>query len=207
MHTAHVKELMPDYASGKLSVAEAAMVGKHLQSCAMCAREARQFRETMSSLSVSWEKPMASNYFQTLLPRVRQRIERRSSLNLFSLVSSRQFVLPALASTLLLAIFFHFNPPSDLEFEVNRFYKEMVLAIDGAGWESVLAEEVADADLEEFVSVSNFTLTSSIQSVLTANAELEFSDAPSSNSQSFGAEFGEDISNAIVLRLMVRRNL
>lgn len=75
MRTEHVKYLLADYSTGKLSAAENALVSDHLQACELCRADLDAVRNTLEQMwAVEVAKPSGA-YFASLVPRIRQRLE------------------------------------------------------------------------------------------------------------------------------------
>ncbi len=77
MRTEHVEILLPDYLQGRLTSGLAAVVEEHLQSCAACRSEAEFLRQTFASLDEPAQKEVPGTYFPSILPRVRQQLDRK----------------------------------------------------------------------------------------------------------------------------------
>jgi anti-sigma factor RsiW len=90
VHTEHIEYHLPDYVNGKLDEGLKETVESHLRSCASCRLEEERVRDVVLSLRGHQPASPAPSYFATILPRVRERLNR---------VDSPSFLAHPLAST------------------------------------------------------------------------------------------------------------
>lgn len=104
MRTSHVDILLPDYVQGTLGKDDIAVVEEHVRQCAACRSELDEVRQAFLVIGRSEPEDVPMSYFSSILPRVRQRIDRRSEKvwNKKPLITS--VVLPAGAAVVLIAL-------------------------------------------------------------------------------------------------------
>ena len=78
MQTQHVHNLLPDYVNARLERSLQHEVDLHLQACAECRAEAKLIADVFLVVRAHKHIPAPRpNYFNALVPRLRQRLERR----------------------------------------------------------------------------------------------------------------------------------
>ena len=79
----YYRSLLPDVVKGTLNADEAAELDRHLADCAECAQDRSVIETAMDALQAE-TSPQAppSHYFETVLPRVRERLIPSSSRGL-----------------------------------------------------------------------------------------------------------------------------
>jgi hypothetical protein len=102
--TNHVDILLPDFARGKLGDDDVRSVETHLHECEVCRSELEQIRRTLASIGESETLEIPGSYFSSILPRVRETIDRRnrSVWNSHPLIT--RVVLPTGAAVVLAAL-------------------------------------------------------------------------------------------------------
>jgi hypothetical protein len=106
---------LPDFIEGKLDEDENRLVQKHIIECPACLREEQNVREIFGSLSSqSSFIPPAESYWNTIVPRIHEEIDRRRSG--FHLIPTwiYRIVLPLAAVSLVIVVLFRTGifPPS-----------------------------------------------------------------------------------------------
>ena len=110
MHTEHVNNSLPDYITGHIEPSERLFVERHLELCDACRTEYANLRRTLNELASPSPGAVPQNYFSSVVPRVRARLEeQRSFFPRISPIVSR-IVLP-LASAFAV-LFFLWNSAS-----------------------------------------------------------------------------------------------
>ena len=72
----YYRNLLPDLVKGALNAEEAADVDRHLAVCAECAEERSNIEAGMNTLEAATLAEAPPRYFETVLPRVRERLDR-----------------------------------------------------------------------------------------------------------------------------------
>jgi hypothetical protein len=119
VHTEHIEYLLPEYLNGTLEDSLRPGVEEHLKSCSGCSSELSGLRQTLEMLDSHGTIEPPSGYFTTVLPRVRERLEREESRNLFASPWFIRLALPVGAAALALAIVLSL-PFSGTEAEAGR---------------------------------------------------------------------------------------
>lgn len=79
MHTVESKYLLPEYLQGKLDDAQRREVELHLRECVECSRDVEELRATFRELEHQKFFAPSDAYFASLIPRIRLRLEQRTS--------------------------------------------------------------------------------------------------------------------------------
>lgn len=79
MHTVESQYLLPEYLQGKLDDAQRREVELHLRECVECSREVEELRATFRELEHQKFFAPSDAYFASLIPRIRLRLEQRTS--------------------------------------------------------------------------------------------------------------------------------
>ncbi len=115
MHTEHIEYLIPEYLDGTLADSLRPGVEEHLQHCGSCRTEFEQLRQTMEMLETQGTVSPPDGYFTTVLPRVRERLERKESRSIFANPLLFRLAIPmglgALALFIVLSLPFPANEP------------------------------------------------------------------------------------------------
>mgnify|MGYP001606386951 FL=1 len=140
MRTEHIKYLLPDYLNRRLDEELREAVESHLRTCTQCREEMEALRDAFEYLRTHAPERPSASYFATILPRVRQRLERKETGSFLSHPLFVRLVAPlavaALAIVLLLRVpFFR----TESEREVNPLRS----VVTGTS-----TEEIAQAVLE-----------------------------------------------------------
>ncbi|HUL43193.1 MAG TPA: zf-HC2 domain-containing protein [Bacteroidota bacterium] len=93
---------LPDYVRGRMPEGEKAAIEQHLATCTACREEEKEFRELFVTLGAEQGWKPSSAYFSGILPRVHNRIERKSRELLPAWIG--KWAMP-LASVAVLAVF------------------------------------------------------------------------------------------------------
>lgn len=83
MRTKHPDILLPDFVRGRLDAQTRAEVEQHLATCQLCRTELRDMQETFTALENEGRAKVPESYFATVLPRVRQRLDRKKKFFAF----------------------------------------------------------------------------------------------------------------------------
>jgi hypothetical protein len=202
MRTEHVSNLLLDYRTGKLTEAESRLVKDHLRVCRACASETMQLFETLGTLQAAKGGSVAPEYFSSLLPRLRRRLEEGRSRNLFFRVTALPFVLPTFASALLMLIVFNLATTPGQDAQTNQLRAKLLSTIDTVELENLLAKDASNEEVESIVADSDLAL---IHSYFLANEDYELPDSPVVASSVVGLELGEEVSQSILFRLTERK--
>jgi len=140
----YYRSLLPDVVKGALNAEEAAEVNLHLAVCAGCAEERSIIEAGMNALKTATSPPAPSQYFETVLPRVRGRLDRTQRPSWVQSVIFTRVAVPlaALALFVVLIARVPFDSASN-----NSVLRSMI--------SSLSTEELTDA----MVKQSELTLT------------------------------------------------
>ncbi len=101
-HHEHVQYLLPDFVKGKLEPREQSEVEAHLTSCVECLRRLEEFRSLDAALEGYKTPEPPAHYFTTIVPRLRERIEKKTRTGERGLVY--RVLVPLGALALLVAV-------------------------------------------------------------------------------------------------------
>ena len=104
MHTEHVEYLLPDYLNNMLEESLRPWVESHLKECGACRVELENLRSAFHNLSMYQAPPPADDYFSTVLPRVRQRLEKKNPGSFLAHPLVARFAVPLAAGAVMLVI-------------------------------------------------------------------------------------------------------
>ena len=105
MPTQHVHNLLPDYVNARLERSLQHEVDIHLQACAECRAEAKLIADVFLVVHAHKHIPAPKNYFSALVPRLRQRVERREHWSAwFSHPLFIRFAAPLAAAVVLISL-------------------------------------------------------------------------------------------------------
>ncbi|MCX6135447.1 MAG: zf-HC2 domain-containing protein [Ignavibacteriales bacterium] len=104
MRTEHVEYLLPDYLKGMLEESLRPGVESHLAECAACRAELEQLRPAMALLDSLEVRPPYEGYFSAMVPRVRERLQRRRIFDFVTHPLFARFAVPLAVGALLLVI-------------------------------------------------------------------------------------------------------
>jgi hypothetical protein len=104
VHIEHVESQLPEYLDGTLVGPLREGVDEHLRHCSACRSSLEDLQRTMAMLDRQRTSGPSEIYFATLLPRVRQRLEREESRGLFGAPFVLRFALPVAAAAIALFI-------------------------------------------------------------------------------------------------------
>ena len=113
MRIEHVEYLLPEYLNGSIADSLRPGVEEHLKYCSSCNTGLAELRRTMEMLDTHGTTGPPSDYFTTILPRVRERLEREESRNVFTNPFLIRLALPIGAALLALFILSSFPFPGD----------------------------------------------------------------------------------------------
>ena len=102
------EQMMPDFLSGRLSQPEGAELRRHIASCSHCSKAVGEFRDLFGELDAEKARREPPQYFNTVVPRVRARLERSPSSRLERRVPD----LALAAAALVLVVAFLLTLPS-----------------------------------------------------------------------------------------------
>jgi hypothetical protein len=106
VHTEHVEQYLPDYLNFKLEESLRPWVENHLETCGSCRSELERLQEAFQHLKAYQTPPPDPGYFASVLPRVRERLEKRNPGSVLAHPLLTRFVLPLGAGALLLFMVF-----------------------------------------------------------------------------------------------------
>jgi hypothetical protein len=104
MHTNHVTALLPDYVRGRLEEQVKSGVELHLAHCSACKTELDQLQMATSLIERESKSAVPAGYFNTVLPRVRTRLESNSAEYFWNPLIGK-VALPLATAILAIAIF------------------------------------------------------------------------------------------------------
>ena len=78
MRMEHVKILLPDYASGKLEAGMKQVVEGHLRECVTCRQDWDEVTQTFKDVHRFQLSSPSNSYFASLVPRVHERLQRKT---------------------------------------------------------------------------------------------------------------------------------
>jgi len=99
---------LPDFLQGKLSETQQVAIREHLVSCEQCRSEAEQLKEIFSELHHEKAWTPSETYWATLLPRIHQRIEKKSFRTIPEWIP--RFAMPLSAAIVLVIVLVTLNP-------------------------------------------------------------------------------------------------
>ncbi len=114
----HVNVYLPDYVRAALDGADVKMVELHLLECHACREEEQKLRILLGTLASHRTATVPSGYFQTLLPRIRMRLEEQWSSRRITSEVWTKLVMPAGVGLTVLLILMSLSL-SDLTIEPN----------------------------------------------------------------------------------------
>jgi predicted anti-sigma-YlaC factor YlaD len=112
VHIEHVEFQLPEYLDGTLAGSLREGIEEHLRHCSACRRTLEELQQTMAMLDRKRTSGPSEAYFATLLPRVRQRLERDESRNPFGAPFVLRFALPVAAAAIALFVLLSLPFPS-----------------------------------------------------------------------------------------------
>ena len=116
VHTNHeyYQLQLPDYATGRLEEQQRLELEAHLASCDECNRRRAEFSTLVALMQHSRPSDPPSHYFSNVLPRIRERLEQRSTRGESPLVSRILAPLGALAVVIGLLVQIPMDKDNDL---------------------------------------------------------------------------------------------
>ncbi len=108
MNCRKVKYCLPDYVRDQSSEAEATIVRDHLATCEKCRREAEELSALLSGLSRQSVPPPSYSYWNSLLPRIHERLDARRSERM--LPESIRLLLPSSVALMLIVVALNVRP-------------------------------------------------------------------------------------------------
>ena len=100
----HVEYLLPDYLNNRLEESLMTGVESHLQECASCRESLEGLREGFEALQKQHIPHPSESYFSTILPRVRQRLEKKETRSFFVHPLVTRIAMPLAAGALALLL-------------------------------------------------------------------------------------------------------
>jgi hypothetical protein len=116
MKCKEIKLVLPDYARGKIDPPVRDQVEKHLAGCSGCSSEAREIQGLFVELGAIREVPPNDLYWNTILPRIHERLSDRSPSR--SVVGN--LVPVALTLSVMFIFLFLFRIPADTSLQGLR---------------------------------------------------------------------------------------
>ena len=113
MRIEHVEYLLPEYLNGTLADSLRPGVEEHLKHCSWCKTELAELRHTMQMLDTHGTAEPPSGYFTSILPRVREQLEREESRNFFANPLLTRLALPIGAAVLVLVVLLSLPYPAN----------------------------------------------------------------------------------------------
>lgn len=178
MHTKHVEYLLPDYVTGKLEEPLRSGVAGHLEGCAECRAELETLQHAFQSISGPGPRAPSSAYFSGILPRVRERLEQKESLSMFSRPLVTRFALPLAVGVLALVLLLHVPPPMNNGGPAQNPLGPM---ITGVGSEELVEIALDQMHRESFSSPLGESETSALLAAPILRGEYFLSEVESSS--------------------------
>ncbi len=141
MRTEHVEYLLPDYLSNMLEESLRPWVESHLDECGACRAELEDLRSAFSHLESFRATPPYDGYFTTVLPRVRERLQGKTTASFLFHPLLTRLAAPLAAGVLLLVILVRL--PSVLR-EADREHNPLQPVVSGLN-----TEELVDMILDQ----------------------------------------------------------
>lgn len=107
MPTNHVEYLLPDYVNGKLEESLRRGVENHIAECPRCESQFADLRETLKLVSGAHRQPPAASYFSSVLPRIRVRLEEKTTMPVVGRLVWTRLALPIAVGALAVALLLH----------------------------------------------------------------------------------------------------
>jgi hypothetical protein len=100
----HVSFLLPDFIRGSLGKDDAARVETHLRVCMVCHSESEELRTAFVAITHSSPEDVPKAYFTSILPRIRERLDRRKGTSWIQHPLVSRIVLPLGAAIIVAAL-------------------------------------------------------------------------------------------------------
>jgi hypothetical protein len=100
----HVEYLLPDYLNNRLEESLKPGVESHLEECESCRDSLEGLREGFEALRTQHIPHPSETYFSTILPRVRQRLEKKEARPFFAHPLVTRIAMPIAAGALALLL-------------------------------------------------------------------------------------------------------
>ncbi|MFH0991886.1 MAG: zf-HC2 domain-containing protein [bacterium] len=107
----HIEEILPDFLNGTLDGETSKAVENHLLSCAKCRQESDALRSLFTQLEAGKHPIVPSGYFSTIVPRVRERIEKPTLFRISLYSSILQRMAPVVAAAALVILLINLDYP------------------------------------------------------------------------------------------------
>ncbi|MDE3058549.1 MAG: zf-HC2 domain-containing protein [Bacteroidota bacterium] len=150
--------LLAEYTDGTISAEDRKTVEGHLASCEQCSRHVELIADALNTLRSVPEENVPENYFSSLVPRIRERLERRRRFNIASIVPLwvQEALAPAAALAVVasfIALFFIFEPSADNLASLSSIVRAMQNEDTTALSDYVASQNIAqtNVDAEEHV--------------------------------------------------------
>jgi anti-sigma factor RsiW len=104
-HTNHVDHELPDFIHGALDEATSANVRAHLSECATCREEEQKLRILLAAVDRHHPPQPPTGYYQTILPRVRQRLEKPSWTSIIANPFLSRLLFPSVSAAVIILAF------------------------------------------------------------------------------------------------------
>lgn len=141
MRIEHIEFLLPDYLNKKLEESLRPGVELHLEQCASCRAELAELRKAFEELEAHQFSGPPDGYFTTVLPRVRERLEKKQAKPWYAHPLLIRIATPLAAGALALVLLTHVPlPVNDSEREPNPLQPVLV---------GVATEELVEVVLDQ----------------------------------------------------------
>ncbi|HAL55469.1 MAG TPA: hypothetical protein DCP63_03040 [Bacteroidetes bacterium] len=112
-HTEHVSYHLPDYTRGALDEELRRVVESHLLRCEACTRELALIRATAVLVDVDESERPSSLYFNSLLPRIRRRLEQKQSRSVLTHPLMVRIVSPLAVASITIIVLLNISSPKE----------------------------------------------------------------------------------------------
>ncbi|MBI4548031.1 MAG: zf-HC2 domain-containing protein [Ignavibacteriae bacterium] len=201
MKCSEIQYDLPDFLLGKLSEEQQASIREHLVTCERCRSEAEQLKGVFSELHAHqpWAPP--STYWSTLLPKIHQRIEEKSSPALPEWIT--RLAMPLSAAIVAVVVLISLNP-----FETGTQSHELQTILQQLQPEEIgkVIEMQEASGISEFSSLLEESLTNgngSLAELVTDETQLY--SIPDVDIESVARELDEEEISDLVARLEQRK--
>lgn len=208
----HWEQLIPDYLSGRLSDRDGQELKHHIAQCDRCSQLVEELGPLFEIQRVERSRQAPGGYFASVLPRIRQRLDRSGS-------RSRARGLPDLALAgaslvLLVAIFLSLWPPWQEAGTQDRALAEAIEELPAGVVADALDRQADQAGFIEYPSggsisavLSDKILEAEIVSALVQDRSALGAFAGASDSQSFWLSDLDDQEVTILLQRLSEREI
>jgi anti-sigma factor RsiW len=203
------EQMIPDFLSGRLSQAEGEELRHHIASCSHCSQAVGEFRNLFGELDAEKARREPPQYFNTVLPRVRARLERSPSDRLERRVPD--LALAAAALVLVVAFVLTITSPPQGALPTDRTLAQAIGDVPADVLAEVLEDQAAQAGVIEQSSaelLSDELLDNALATLLTLDqAPLGVLDVRGETEAYWFPELNEQEMTTLLQRLSERELL